>query len=189
MNSFRSPHARGSTAAPSLGLGNRGPIPACAGLNRNAPAHGMSRPADPRMRGAQPPALYDTMLTGIRSPHARGSTVHQSIPWLAAPVVPPLPIPACAGLNRSAPFPGCCWPSDPRMRGAQPFLSIRIGPQPRRSPHARGSTGPFCRCPGRCAPIPACAGLNRRSTLGANGGKPDPRMRGAQPPIRHKSTE
>ena len=100
------------------------------------------------------------------------------------PFSPPgLPIPAGAGLNR-------CWRSwqgppraDPRRRGAQPFKPMLDDDVQDRSPQARGSTAHGAAARGHGGPIPAGAGLNRSPSWSTVRGTPDPRRRGAQPPV------
>ena len=130
------------------------------------------------MRGAQPWPTGWPSVASSRSPHARGSTVAEDIDALGR-----YPIPACAGLNRTAARRRAASAADPRMRGAQPASPGRRSISCSRSPHARGSTGVEHVKLNSPAPIPACAGLNRSTAKQVVSTSTDPRMRGAQPGI------
>ncbi len=173
---IRSPHARGSTVSAGDQVVLASPIPACAGLNRVPETLNNLGMSDPRMRGAQPPELNIRHAFERRSPHARGSTGK----W------PPhikqwVPIPACAGLNRTSARTSTANSSDPRMRGAQPANASATLQEIGRSPHARGSTVHSLTTNRPAQPDPACAGLNRRIIHVPSALYTDPRMRGAQP--------
>ena len=172
----RSPHARGSTVDPDFAGSGEAPIPACAGLNRPLERLQFRAVADPRMRGAQPHLIQFLGRGRHRSPHARGSTEGDALMNRNDN-----PIPACAGLNRTAALQENSYGPDPRMRGAQPPPDGEPIVTPARSPHARGSTARIRALEEKEVPIPACAGLNRARNCRVSWGIPDPRMRGAQP--------
>ena len=164
------PEARPRVSSPA-------PIPAGAGLNLRRAAQQEGLPPDPRRRGAQPVPSGELGGPSTRSPQARGSTVLPALPPGA-----PAPIPAGAGLNHQGDAVGDVGGPDPRRRGAQPHLDRVGGADRLRSPQARGSTAPGGAALRRPGPIPAGAGLNRRSAWRRARRPADPRRRGAQPP-------
>ncbi len=154
----RSPQARGSTGhAEALGVQAR-PVPAGAGLNRHRPAYRRHPATGPRRRGAQPAEQAATEAYCHRSPQARGSTgARRHVEGDGGPV------PAGAGLNRTLAHRGDRKPPGPRRRGAQPHRCCLRPRRRHRSPQARGSTAHHPRAlPGE-RPVPAGAGLNRRT--------------------------
>jgi len=129
------PHARGSTPAPSLRTPGFQVYPACAGIHPNFAQvlHLLSRL--PRMRGDPPQALFDTAQDRASTPHARGSTVGQEAGSAAGAVYP-----ACAGIHLHGPL-GCQEDrSLPRMRGDPPKEAAQAAKEEESTPHARGST-------------------------------------------------
>ena len=129
------PHARGSTQAPSPHSHPPGVYPACAGIDPCLDIRFMVHQRLPRMRGDRPDADNRTESEASFTPHARGSTHIRGCCGRVDAVYP-----ACAGIDLvfSQFFQG--FRSLPRMRGDRPYTQInRIGGCTF-TPHARGST-------------------------------------------------
>ncbi len=89
--------------------------------------------------------------------------------------------PACAGID---PQPGQSphhGSSLPRMRGDRPWSALEIFWSPRFTPHARGSTPTSHAVKRESGVYPACAGIDRKTKTGKQGGRCLPRMRGDRP--------
>ncbi len=91
----RSPHVRGSTDHHRFPESIMKPFPACAGINRSRRSGASTTTAVPRRRGGQPSG--ERLAPGwiLRSPQARGSTVHGGEARAFRN-----PFPAGAGINR-----------------------------------------------------------------------------------------
>ncbi len=155
--SWRSPPARGSTAAGAGRRAGAGAFPARAGINRSFLTWDNLLPSVPRPRGDQP-AMEKARQIGIRrSPPARGSTDAAEFRRLAESAFP-----ARAGINRIS-TPRSVGPSGvPRPRGDQPPACITRARSAVRSPPARGSTGEAVAATTGQSAFPARAGINRR---------------------------
>jgi len=116
------------------------------------------------MRRDQPASRGGKRQLRARSPHAQGSTVSAR-----GTVKNRKAFPACAGINRKGrptKRPRYCVP---RMRRDQPQASRSGFACSARSPHAQGSTGRLPAMRRRMTAFPACAGINRKDDLMAQG--------------------
>ena len=170
------PHARGSTPpAPQPAL-RQTVYPACAGIHPVLVFGFFTVRCLPRMRGDPPMINSYTKIALTSTPHARGSTQHQSL--LTTPEVV---YPACAGIHPvlylSIALVACL----PRMRGDPPKVSPDKVDRLVSTPHARGSTW----VPWFMGPLenvyPACAGIHPGDMLAMLTFGCLPRMRGDPP--------
>lgn len=130
------------------------------------------------MRGDQPAGVPLYAIFPRFTPHARGSTYHDS--WsMSRKII----YPACAGINPKGTKEDALAYNLPRMRGDQPASGTDRADMPAFTPHARGSTQ-FDMPPARRASIyPACAGITLRYSAPVTAQKDLPRMCGDQPAI------
>jgi len=129
------PHARGSTPGVSVPYISKIVYPACAGIHLGPLENGFPGECLPRMRGDPPQTEKPLIAAKESTPHARGSTLTKTDPWLTGTVYP-----ACAGIHP------CSWTTYgsticlPRMRGDPPVRVCLDRFKPGSTPHARGST-------------------------------------------------
>ncbi len=90
------PHARGSTPLPTPHPRAQSVYPACAGIDLRARLCREAVTSLPRMRGDRPSPYQDGVTVMEFTPHARGSTLSQSVPSSRNTVYP-----ACAGIDRA----------------------------------------------------------------------------------------
>ena len=111
------PHARGSTPLVTPDVTGSAVYPACAGIHLIHSVWIHLQVCLPRMRG-DPPRYSAVVKQLIEStPHARGSTSCDALPFRRRRVYP-----ACAGIHRCR---DCCahsMVSLPRMRGDPPYI-------------------------------------------------------------------
>ena len=130
----------------------------------------------PRMRGDQPAVVARRPVSFAFTPHARGSTYHDS--WsMSRKII----YPACAGINPGERQVHRKHQHLPRRRGDQPPQMVARFKENTFTPHARGSTYAD---PRRwfCSQIyPAGAGINPIRYASGSQSIDLPRMRGDQP--------
>ena len=150
--------------------------PACAGINLTILSADCENGNLPRMRGDQPAVVARRPVSFAFTPHARGSTYHDS--WsMSRKII----YPACAGINPGERQVHRKHQHLPRRRGDQPNGYATCNAEKEFTPHARGLT----RLPdqsSQCSAIyPAGAGITlcRSSAMVLFSNLP--RMRGDQP--------
>ena len=139
-----SPRAPGSPGSqPGKGHGYRS-IPACAGLTVPCAYWPCSHQVHPRVRGAYAsPTTLGASANGP-SPRARGLPDPGPVRGRRG-----RSIPACAGLTQAALGRRRSLPVHPRVRGAYPPSTHRVGGAFGPSPRARGLQHTTCNDPGR----------------------------------------
>jgi len=128
------------------------------------------------MRGDRPPREPTPTEGQKATPHARGSTLYPTPP--AADVAG---YPACAGIDPIDDLLLLDFVGLPRMRGDRPLLLRVWGENTRATPHARGSTSPFCIWWAETPGYPACAGIDPFFSSRFKAALRLPRMRGDRP--------
>ena len=128
------------------------------------------------MRGDQPAVVARRPVSFAFTPHARGSTYHDS--WsMSRKII----YPACAGINPGERQVHRKHQHLPRRRGDQPPQMVARFKENTFTPHARGSTQWVCHLQRRKRIYPACAGINPGGSALSFGILNLPRMRGDQP--------
>ena len=170
------PHARGSTAAIPFSVPWYDVYPACAGIDPALHAALEVPGGLPRMRGDRP-CSAEYLHSGVRfTPHARGSTCRQKNIVVSTSVYP-----ACAGIDPILEVFGTLTPGLPRMRGDRPAKEMPFPETLEFTPHARGSTFQESNLLEILRVYPACAGIDRSSSLKSPSHSGLPRMRGDRP--------
>ena len=107
------------------------------------------------MRGDRPHQLPPSIVGRLFTPHARGSTVVETIFSAIVDVYP-----ACAGIDRWQPLQAACQDGLPRMRGDRPGSLFVLMLLLEFTPHARGSTEGWDLADVARDVYPACAGID-----------------------------
>ena len=148
-----SPRVRGSPDASGWATFPIGPIPACAGQPIRSQLNSALDRAYPRVCGAAEGMRYLFLLFSGLSPRVRGSRgVNTYTITLTGP------IPACAGQPTCRSWSGSGGRAYPRVCGAASSRPAGTTQSSGLSPRVRGSLAQGLQRPGRCGPIPACAG-------------------------------
>ena len=171
----RSPPTRGSVAKTTRCRFELSPLPAHAGVSRRAaPRFAVAGPA-PRPRGGQSLLAASLLRLRDRSPPTRGS-----VALLQRYVASQKPLPAHAGVSRTAARIVRSGLPAPRPRGGQSTSAPATAPRVCRSPPTRGSVD-HERCDYRPHnPLPAHAGVSRQHRPAAREISAAPRPRGGQ---------
>ena len=128
------------------------------------------------MRGDQPAGVPLYAIFPRFTPHARGSTYHDS--WsMSRKII----YPACAGINPKGTKEDALAYNLPRMRGDQPMQILGDGFVLKFTPRARGLTRQYDQLKFHYAIYPACAGINPHLGQIVLICLHLPRMRGDQP--------
>ena len=128
------------------------------------------------MRGDQPAVVARRPVSFAFTPHARGSTYHDS--WsMSRKII----YPACAGINPGERQVHRKHQHLPRRRGDQPPQMVARFKENTFTPHARGSTQWVCHLQRRKRIYPACAGITLCRSLAMVLFSNLPRRRGDQP--------
>lgn len=128
--------------------------PACAGINLTILSADCENGNLPRMRGDQPAVVARRPVSFAFTPHARGSTYHDS--WsMSRKII----YPACAGINPGERQVHRKHQHLPRRRGDQPNGYATCNAEKEFTPHARGSTSSIMSFITPMPIYPACAGI------------------------------
>ena len=173
---WSTPHAQGSTLAPSHRVCDHIVYPACAGIHHLISQRARSSICLPRMRGDPPSINLVELVSEMSTPHARGSTVRTPYVLLL-----PYVYPACAGIHPTSAVWEYLVACLPRMRGDPPVavpVESYVLPS---TPHARGSTPTGEAGCSYCGVYPACAGIHLIWNMIHESPTGLPRMRGDPP--------
>ncbi len=169
-----SPLTRGGPRLPRLRIVARGLIPAYAGRTREIGERFRPLGAHPRLRGADRPKIGSTVTGSGSSPLTRGGQERRCGQQKRLGLIP-----AYAGRTCGAVF--CSWYSaaHPRLRGADPVLSMWFPRHIGSSPLTRGGRGMRRRDGLHQGLIPAYAGRTRARRRSRGSPEAHPRLRGA----------
>ena len=174
----RSPRRRGCTAMSWLGDFPSGPLPAQAGMYRRGRPRARALPTAPRAGGDVPMTVADVLRRIDRSPRRRGCTASILVLTLRRHPLPAqagmyrryylqtirdTPLPAQAGMYRPRPTTRHSPRTAPRAGGDVPGSVITSMTISSRSPRRRGCTAHDLDEFAAGRPLPAQAGMYRRS--------------------------
>ena len=173
---FRTPQARGCTAAFIFTSYALTPNPAGAGMHRLLMVLAAHMRTEPRRRGDAPPWCDVLPECFGRTPQARGCTG-----FMKKEPVSNLPNPAGAGMHRGINSHHPNLYSEPRRRGDAPEFAGTQDFAGLRTPQARGCTGQTIFGLETKFPNPAGAGMHRAGVTPRYSAPSEPRRRGDAP--------
>ena len=171
----RSPPTRGSVARSDHVPAHGSPLPAHAGVSRYSSTSAAAIPPAPRPRGGQSFGGNNAQELPSRSPPTRGSVEPAHHRGRRA-----APLPAHAGVSRSMSLSPTGRSAAPRPRGGQSFDVAITDRAQRRSPPTRGSVAGRGHAMRAARPLPAHAGVSRRTPPRDPASNAAPRPRGGQ---------